>query len=112
MKLTEPPCATAIARDNPRLSEDAVQAKADAVWTRAQQDVQVRPVEALTPALLAGQQARGLTVMALTARAESDAAATFRQLRDIGVDLRRTAVHAEDLRVPGGFFPPWPHAPA
>ena len=98
--------STAIARDQPKLSKTQVQEKADAVWTRAQDLVKVRPVEALTPALIRGQQERGIRVMALTARAESDAPATFRQLHDIGVDLDLNSVHAADLHVPGGY---WSH---
>ena len=96
--------AKAIARDEPALDEAAVQAKADDIWTRTLDRVKVKPVEELTPALVHAQQARGLQVMALTARAESDAPATFRQLAAIGVDLTVNAVHAGDLRDAGGFF--------
>ena len=94
----------AIARDEPGLSEQAVQAKADAVWTRTLDVAKFRPVEDLTPALVREQQARGLHVMALTARGESDATATLRQLHEAGIDLDANAVHAGELRPSGGFF--------
>ena len=97
--------AMALARDDASLSADAVAAQADAIWTKTLATVKVKPVETLTPALVREQQAAGLQVMALTARAAEDAAATFQQLRDIGIDLSVNAVRKEDLATEqGGFF--------
>lgn len=87
----------ALARDDKTLSADAAEAKAGEVWTTTLMTVKVKPVEALTPALVRDQQKRGLKVMALTARDAGDAAATFRQLKDIGVDLAENAVRKDDL---------------
>lgn len=94
--------AKAIARDEPGLDAAAVAAKADAIWSKTLETIEVKPVEALTPALVRAQQTRGLQVMALTARAAIDTTATFRQLKDIGIDLERNGVHAGDLAVGGG----------
>jgi hypothetical protein len=96
--------SVAIARDGPGLSPEQVQARADDVWTRTLDRVKVRPVEALTPTLVREQQQRGLQVMGLTARAESDAPATFRQLHAIGVDLQASAVRKDELRAQDGFY--------
>ncbi len=79
------------------LDEAAAQAKAAEIWTKTQVTVQVKPVETITPTLIREQQKRGIKVMALTARGAEDAAATFRQLRDIGVDLTASAVRKGDL---------------
>lgn len=87
----------AIARDDKTLTADAAEAKAGEIWTKTLADVKVQAVEALTPALIREQQKRGLKIMALTARGVEDAEATFRQLRDIGVDLTATPVRKEDL---------------
>ena len=59
--------------------------------------VKVQPVEDLTPALIRERQKRGLKIMALTARGVEDAETTFRQLKDIGVDLTATMPRKEDL---------------
>ncbi len=87
----------AIARDDKALTADAAEAKAGEVWTKTLAAVKVQPVEAITPALIREQQKRGLKIMALTARGVEDAEATFRQLKDIGVDLTATAVRKDDL---------------
>ncbi len=87
----------AIARDNKDLGADAAEAKAGEVWSATLATVKAKPVEALTPALVREQQKRGLKVMALTARGAEDAAATFRQLKEIGVDLTLTPVRKEGL---------------
>ena len=87
----------AIARDEKTLTADAAETKAGDLWTKTIKTVAVQPVEAITPALIREQQKRGLKIMALTARGIEDAEATFRQLKDIGVDLTATAPRKEDL---------------
>jgi len=79
------------------LDEAAADAAAGEAWTKTLGTVKVKPVEALTTALVREQQKRGLKVMALTARGAEDAAATFAQLQAIGVDLAAAAVRKEDL---------------
>lgn len=94
----------AIARDE-GIPEEKAEEKAAPVWTRTLAKVKVKPVEALTPKLIAGQRARGLGVMALTARGPEDRAATERQLEDIGVDLTAAAPYAKELTTPNkGLF--------
>ncbi len=87
----------ALVRDDKTLTAAAAETKAGEIWTKATKTVTVQPVEAITPALIREQQKRGLKVMALTARDAEDAEATFRQLKDIGVDLTATAPRKEDL---------------
>jgi len=87
----------AIARDDKSLSADGAETKAGEIWTKTLATVKVKPVEALTPALIREQQKRGLKIMALTARGVEDAEATFKQLKEIGVDLTATSVRKEDL---------------
>jgi len=87
----------AIARDDKTLTADAAEAKAGEIWSKTIKTVSVQPVEAITPALIREQQKRGLKIMALTARGVEDAEATFRQLKDIGVDLTVTAPRKDDL---------------
>lgn len=82
------------------LSEPESQTRAQAAWRHALGIVQVRPVEAITPALVRAQQQRGLKVMALTARGPEDAERTLRQLRSAGIELQGTSVHPAPLRVP------------
>lgn len=81
---------TALRRDG--LDEAAAEKEANALWTRMLGVVKVKPVEELTPILLREQQKRGLKILALTARGSEDAAATFAQLKAIGVDLSSSAV--------------------
>lgn len=85
----------AVARDDAKLTEDQVAARADAVWTKTLGTVAVKPVETLTPALVEAAQSKGLKVMALTARGREDVAATDAQLKAIGVDLASKPVHAK-----------------
>lgn len=87
----------AVARDDKTLTADQAEEKAGGIWTRELDRIVPKPVEALTPALVREQQKRGLKVMALTARAASDAPATFRQLEKIGVDMTASAVRKDDL---------------
>lgn len=94
----------AISRDE-GIPEEKAEEKAAPVWTRTLAKVKVKPVEALTPKLIAEQRARGLGVMALTARGPEDRAATERQLKDIGVDLAIAAPYAKELTTPNkGLF--------
>jgi FMN phosphatase YigB (HAD superfamily) len=87
----------AIARDDKTLTADAAEAKAGEIWSKTLPTVKAKPVEDLTPALIREQQKLGLKIMALTARGAEDSEATFRQLKDIGVDLTATAVRKDDL---------------
>lgn len=87
------------------LDENAAETKAGETWSRTLGTVKVKPVEALTPALVLDQQKRGLKILALTARGAEDAAATFAQLKAIGVDLAASAVRKEDLQTEEkGFY--------
>lgn len=81
-----------------RQSEDKAIADAVVVWNRVQEDVQVRPVETETPALIKRLQARGVRIVALTARASGAAAVTERQLRSIGVDLSKNPLPRPAVR--------------
>lgn len=89
---------TAYRRDG--LDADAADKKAAETWTRTLGQVAVKPVEALTPILLREEQKRGLKILALTARGPEDMAATFAQLRAIGLDLEKSAPSKDDLRLP------------
>lgn len=84
----------AYARDG--LDSAAAEAKAGETWSWALATVKVKPVEDTTPALVREQQRRGVKIMALTARDAKDAPATFRQLKDIGVDLGTNVVFVGD----------------
>lgn len=86
----------AVARDDAKLTPEQAEEKAAEVWTRTLGTVTVKPVEELTPPLIRHIQARGLKTMALTARGREDAAATFAQLKAIGVDLASQPVHGKD----------------
>lgn len=89
----------AYARDG--LDAAAAEKKAGETWTRTLASVKVKPVEDLTPILVRAQQARGLKILALTARGVEDAPATFAQLKAIGIDLASSAVRKEDLAPEG-----------
>jgi len=78
------------------LDEAAAEAKAGEAWSWALANVKVKAVEDTTPALVREQQKRGLKIIALTARDAKDAPATFRQLKDIGVDLGTDVVFVGD----------------
>jgi phosphoserine phosphatase len=94
----------AISRDE-GIPEDKAEEKAAPVWTATLAKVKVKPVEALSPKLIAEQRARGLGIMALTARGPEDRAATERQLKDIGVDLAIAAPYTKELTTPNkGLF--------
>lgn len=82
------------------LEESEAETKAGDTWTKAQATVAVKPVEPLTPGFVRAQQARGLKVMALTARGPEDATATFRQLAAIGVDFSVNPVSKQELKTP------------
>ena len=84
-------------RDCLNCTDSEAEALAGKTWTKTLETVQVKPVETLTPGLVNDQQKRGLKIMALTARGSEDAAATFKQLKEIGVDLTASAVRKEDL---------------
>jgi phosphoserine phosphatase len=67
------------------LPEQAAKDAAVARWLKVQPFVQVRAVEAGTPALIAELQACGYRIMGLTARPEAARADTLRQLASVGV---------------------------
>lgn len=72
-------------------------------WMRVQRATRVQSVEASTPAWVAGLQARGIRVMGLTARTDSSATTTDRQLASVGIRLARTA-YPRNLRSPGNWM--------
>lgn len=78
------------------LSADGAESRAGEIWAETLKTVKVKPVEALTPALIREQRKRGIKIMALTAREPGDAPATFRQLADIGVDLGKNVEFVGD----------------
>jgi hypothetical protein len=86
---------TALRRDG--LVAEAAEAKAGELWTRTLGKVKVKPVEDLTPILVREEQKRGVKILALTARGPEDAAATFAQLKAIGLDLEKSAVAGKDM---------------
>ncbi|MBI3297028.1 MAG: DUF2608 domain-containing protein [Elusimicrobia bacterium] len=69
------------------LSDAEAEAKAVAAWTDALGKVRVKPVETLTPPLVAALQKDGIKVMALTARGREYESATLTQLKAVGIDL-------------------------
>jgi hypothetical protein len=81
-----------------RWSEDRAIAEAVVIWNRVQEDTQVRPIEPDTPALIKRLQARGVRVIALTARSSGAAAVTERQLRSVGIDLGRNPLPRPAVR--------------
>lgn len=72
--------------------------KANELWTKTLPAVKVKPVEPTTVDFLKSAQKRGVKVMALTARGAEDAAATFAQLKSIGVDYAATAPVRRELK--------------
>ena len=79
------------------LSDAEAEDRAAKAWTSTLGKVKVRPVEALTPPLVAALQRNGIQVMALTARGTEDEGATMGQLKDIGVDLGANTVTTKRL---------------
>lgn len=95
----------AVSRDDAGLTPEQAEAKAGEAWAKSLAAVKVKPVEALTPGLIADAQKRGLRVMALTARGPEDAAATYAQLKAVGVDLPNKTVSPMELRpAPGTLY--------
>jgi hypothetical protein len=92
-------------RVNTHESEGMSHKDAIAAAIREWQDVELRtevePVETSTPALITRLQDKGVTVMALTARAIDFAATTQTQLGAVGIELTRSAPTGSDLNVPG-----------
>jgi len=84
----------ALKRDG--LDQAAAETKAGEAWSKALATVKVKAVEDFTPGLIREQQKRGLKIMALTARDAGDAESTFRQLKDIGVDLAGNVIFVGD----------------
>lgn len=72
--------------------------KAGELWTKTLPTVKVKPVEAMTPDFIREQQKRGVKVMALTARGAEDEAATFAQLKAIGVDYSANPPSKKELK--------------
>jgi FMN phosphatase YigB (HAD superfamily) len=75
------------------MNEKEAVARANALWLRVQELATVRPVEAETVALIARLQAKGIKVMALTARANDAIALSKRQLASAGIDFTKSQVH-------------------
>ncbi len=71
--------------------ERAAHTEANNIWNRVQLSTEVRPVESDTPERVRALQARGLRVMALTARSEDVSGPTERQLRSVGYQLSTAA---------------------
>jgi hypothetical protein len=85
-------------------THDAATDEADAIWNRVQKDIRVRPVEADEPKWVAALQARGLRVVALTARSVDAADVTRKQLKSVGyqLDAGSTGRPAQVLTAAGG----------
>jgi hypothetical protein len=62
------------------------------MWLTSQERASVKAVESLTPALIKRLQARGIKVMALTAREASLIPATMRQLAEIDVNFSKSSL--------------------
>lgn len=77
--------------------ETQAHAEANAIWNRVQLATAVRPVEADTPDRVARLQARGLRVMALTARTQDVSSLTARQLESVGYTLAKSAFGRDEL---------------
>lgn len=75
------------------MDEKEAVTRANALWLRVQELATVRPVEAETVALIARLQAKGIKVMALTARANDAIALSKRQLASAGIDFTKSQVH-------------------
>jgi len=82
------------------LDAEAAEVKAAATWTRTLPTVKVKPVETITPGIIRDQQKRGIKVMALTARGPEDEAATFAQLKAVGVDYSVNPPVKKTLKTP------------
>lgn len=68
-------------------------------WLHSQQTTKVKPVEAITPALIKKLQAQGIIVLGLTSRQVPLAAITVNQLNDIDVHFSLPAFAQEKLSV-------------
>ncbi len=75
------------------ISPDETIKKIFPVWLRSQERASMKPVEALTPALIKDLQARGIKVMGLTARQTPLIPATLRQLAELDIDFRKTSLN-------------------
>jgi hypothetical protein len=69
------------------VDDDVALARVMDLWNDVQVDLEVKSVEASTPALLRALAERGVAMMALTARTHTSAASTTRQLASAGLDL-------------------------
>ncbi|MCK6547094.1 DUF2608 domain-containing protein [Myxococcota bacterium] len=69
------------------VDEDVALTRVMDLWNAVQLDLEVKSVEATTPALLGALAERGVVMMALTARTHASAPATVRQLASAGLDL-------------------------
>ncbi len=88
-----------------KLSADDAEAKASVLWTKIQKTLKVKPVETITAGILSAQQKRGVKVMALTARGQEDAEATFAQLKSAGVDFNANPPLRKEIKAPNkGLF--------
>ena len=81
------------------LTPTAASDAANAVWNKVQPAIAVRAVEDSTPALVGRLQARGIRVMALTARSRDAAGVTETQLASAGYVMGRHAFGASRRRV-------------
>ncbi len=80
------------------LDEDRAVDRAMKIWNAVQADIEVRAVEADTPALIRALARRHVPMLALTARTFDVADVTTRQLRSVGIDFAKTAI-APDLEL-------------
>lgn len=88
-------------KEQGKLTEGQAEAAASAIWGEVQARTAVRPVEAITPDLIAKLQAQGTIVMALTARPLTLTRTTLIQLKGVGINLMMNPVSKAlvDVRV-------------
>lgn len=82
-----------------KLNEDEAYQKAMRVWNATQGLIKIKPVEKVTPKLIADAQARGIKTMGLTARTLDIASKSIEQLESIGVKMDRRAPHGKDMDI-------------
>lgn len=71
--------------------------KALSEWTAIQSITKVKPVEKITPALIAQMQQEGYAVMGLTSRGLGLATRTVEQLKSVGIELLQTSPTKEEV---------------
>ncbi len=90
-------------RDNIKngMSEDAAIQHAIQLWINVQKKTDVRPIETSTPALVRELQAKGIRVMALTARPTDLAEVSLRQLKSLGIDFKKSSRLKDGVQIVG-----------